>query len=124
MGMQVATSITMGSAVPAASQESARGRRVSLPMEQNTDSDRAEAAVSARQRSDSDVNQSTPDLQQINNNFDRRLQFVLDQESSDITVKVIDRQTDTVIKVLPPEELQRLNNGMREAIGVLFDTTI
>jgi len=129
MGMQVLTSM-MGSGALAAPQDPTSGRRMPLPIEQNTgsaqtDSGQAEAAISARQSAGSrDSNRVASDLEQINNNFDRRLQFVLDQESRDITVKVIDRQTDTVIKVLPPEELQRLNNVMGDTTGVLLDRTM
>jgi len=130
MGMQIATTMTMGSGAPAASQEPVRGRRMPSPMDQNTDSAQTdsgqlEAAVSASQRSESmDLDQTTSNIEQMNHAFDRRLQFVVDQESRDITVKVIDRETDTVIKVLPPEELQRLNNGIRETMGVLFNRTV
>jgi len=41
-----------------------------------------------------------------------------------VVVKVIDGETDKVIKVLPPEELQRLHVRIREAIGLLFDEKI
>ena len=122
MGMQIATSMTIGSGSPAVSQEATRGRRISSPIEQNADSGRTEMAMPRPEPID--LNQTTTELAQINNAFDRRLQFVLDQESSDITVKVIDRKTDTVIKVLPPEELQRLNSGIKDASGVLFDRTV
>jgi uncharacterized FlaG/YvyC family protein len=43
--------------------------------------------------------------------FDRRLQYVIDSKSNQITVNVIDRQTDKVVKVLPPETLQRLQSA-------------
>jgi len=125
MGMQIATSLTMGNAVPAAQQEPVRGRRMPPPMEQNADSGQVEAARQGGRNAGSiDLKQTTSNLEQISSAFDRRLQFVLDQDSSEITVKVIDRKTDTVIKVLPPEELQRLHNGIKEAIGVLVDRTV
>ena len=126
MDMQIATSLTMGNGIFSAAQELAlRGRRIPIS-EQDADRSQTGTLVqSSREDFESaNENQIIPDLGQINLTFDRRLQFVLDQESSEITVKVIDRETDTVIKVLPPEELQRLHNGMRETIGVLFDRTI
>jgi flagellar protein FlaG len=63
-------------------------------------------------------------LEQISLSFNRRLQFVVDHKSNEITVKVIDRATDKVIKVLPPEELQRLHSRIEETIGFLFDETV
>jgi flagellar protein FlaG len=62
--------------------------------------------------------------QRVNNIFNKRLQFVVDHESHDIIVKVIDRSTDKVIKVLPPEELQRLYDKIKETIGFFLDETV
>jgi len=126
MGMQIATSLAMGNAVPTAQQDPVRERRVPLPMEQNADIDRIETAPSGGRDSESmNLKQTTSEnLQQGSYAFGRKLQFVLDRDSSEITVKVIDRATDKVIKVLPPEELQRLHSGMREAVGVLVDRTV
>jgi flagellar protein FlaG len=66
----------------------------------------------------------TRNLEQISLSFNRRLQFVVDHKSNEITVKVIDKTTDKVIKVLPPEELQRLHSRIEETIGFLFDETV
>jgi flagellar protein FlaG len=49
---------------------------------------------------------------------------VVDHQSHEVTVKVIDSETDKVIKVLPPEELQRLHDRIRETIGFLFDERV
>jgi len=56
--------------------------------------------------------------------FNRKLQFVVDHNSHEVIVKVIDKDTDKVIKVLPPEELQRLHNNLKEHIGFLFDERV
>jgi flagellar protein FlaG len=66
----------------------------------------------------------TRNLEQISLSFNRRLQFVVDHQSNEVTVKVIDKTTDKVIKVLPPEELQRLHSRIEETIGFLFDQTV
>ena len=128
MGMQITTSLTTGSGALAAPQEQpAQGRRMSRPVEQR-DSGQTETALSGSRNPETTEsttsNQVIPSLEQMNLAFDRKLQFVLDQESSEITVKVIDKETDKVIKVLPPEELQRLHSGIREAIGFLVDRTV
>ncbi len=56
--------------------------------------------------------------------FNRKLQFVVDHNSHEVIVKVIDKDTDKVIKVLPPEELQRMHSDLRESIGFLFDELV
>ncbi|MDR2343483.1 MAG: flagellar protein FlaG [Spirochaetaceae bacterium] len=63
-------------------------------------------------------------LQKISLAFNKKLKFVINHESNEISVNVIDPDTDKVIKVLPPEELQRLHNKIEEAIGFLFDEKV
>jgi flagellar protein FlaG len=72
----------------------------------------------------SDIRKTTSDLEHISLAFNRRLKFVIDQESKEIIIKVIDNETDKVIKVLPPEELQRLHSRIRDTIGFLFDRMV
>ncbi|MDR2079221.1 MAG: flagellar protein FlaG [Treponema sp.] len=64
------------------------------------------------------------DIERISLAFNKKLQFVVDHQSHEVTVKVIDTETDKVIKVLPPEELQRLHNRIKETIGFLFDERV
>ena len=71
-----------------------------------------------------DLAQTTADLEKISLAFNRRLQFVVDRESEQILVKVIDNETDKVIRVLPPEELRRLHSRIRETLGFLFDSMV
>ena len=71
-----------------------------------------------------DIKTTTQDLERVSLAFNRRLKFVVDHESHDIIVKVIDTETDKVIKVLPPEELQKLHQRIRETIGFLFDQRV
>ena len=64
------------------------------------------------------------DLQQVSLAFNRKLKFEVNHDSNEILIKVIDSETDKVIKVLPPEELQRLHSRIRETMGFLFDEKI
>ena len=41
-----------------------------------------------------------------------------------IVIKVIDANTDKVIREIPSEEIQRLQARIRETVGLLFDETI
>jgi flagellar protein FlaG len=71
-----------------------------------------------------DIHRTASDLERISLAFNKKLQFVVDHQSHEVTVKVIDTVTDKVIKVLPPEELQRLHNKIRETMGFLFDESV
>jgi flagellar protein FlaG len=68
-----------------------------------------------------DIRAAVEDMEQVSMILNRKLKFHVDHESHDITVKVIDPETDKVIRILPPEELQRLHSRIRETIGLLFD---
>lgn len=56
--------------------------------------------------------------------FNKRLRFSINEELNQVVVKVIDSETDKVIKEIPPEELQRMHVRIREAIGLLIDEII
>jgi flagellar protein FlaG len=75
-----------------------------------------------------DIGLAAADIERVSLAMNRRLKFEVDHESHDVTVKVIDGETDKVIKVLPPEELQRLhdniNVSIEETIGFLFDERV
>jgi flagellar protein FlaG len=64
------------------------------------------------------------DIANIGQTFNKKLQFIVDSQSNEVIVKVIDKSTDKVIKVLPPEELQRLHRKLKETIGFLFNEQV
>ena len=64
------------------------------------------------------------DLERISFAMNKKLRFSVDHESHEIIVKVVDPETDKVVKILPPEELRRLHHKIKEAIGVIFNELI
>ena len=73
---------------------------------------------------DGELRRIATDISHIGQTLNRKLQFVVDQQSKEVLVKVIDKSTDKVIKVLPPEELQRLHRRLKETIGFLFNEKV
>jgi uncharacterized FlaG/YvyC family protein len=61
------------------------------------------------------------DLEKISLIYNRKLQFSFDKDFGDVVVKVVDGDTDKIIREIPPKELQNLHIRIREALGVLFD---
>ena len=53
--------------------------------------------------------------------YNKKLKYSIHEETQQVIVKVIDSETDKVIKEIPSEELQRLYSNMKEAIGLLVD---
>lgn len=75
------------------------------------------------------VSESTPpdlrtairDIQRVSEAFNRRLSFSINEKLGQVVVKVIDNDTDKVVREIPPTELQHVYERIREAIGLLFD---
>ncbi len=67
------------------------------------------------------VNEAIKKLKQAGDIFNRRLDFRVDEATKRIVVKVIDTETDKVIKEIPPEQLIRLAARIQEMIGLLVD---
>ena len=122
MGIQV-TSISMGSNI-AVQHEKPQEKPAPLPMEKVALKQADSYLPGTKKEQAPDIKQATLDLEHISLAFNRRLKFVVDHESKEIIVKVIDNETDKVIKVLPPEELQRLHSRIRETLGFLFDKMV
>jgi flagellar protein FlaG len=71
-----------------------------------------------------ELSKTAAELEKITLAFSKKLKFVIDQKTKEVIVKVIDPETDKVIKELPPEELQRLHVRIKEMIGLLFDEKV
>ena len=129
MGIQIASLAMNGPAYVEAQAETKSERRQEksspLPVERREAVVEAEAPLAGAQKAQTpDLKQTAAQLEQISLAFDRRLKFVIDQHSREVIIKVIDNETDKVIKELPPEELRRLHNRISETIGFLFDTMV
>jgi flagellar protein FlaG len=83
-----------------------------------------QASLNQETKKHAEIRATAQDLEHIGLAFNRKLKFVIDHESKEVTVKVIDSETDKVIKVLPPEELQRLHQRIRDTMGFLFDQKV
>jgi flagellar protein FlaG len=83
-----------------------------------------EAARAAQVAMNRDLGRAVDELRRVSQVFDRKLSFSYNEDLNQVIVKVIDRETDTVIKELPPDALQRVHMRIREAIGLLIDETV
>ena len=101
-------------------------REVQLQDAQQAARVRAAAAAKAQQKQKQAVDPEIylKDILTITSIFNRKLKFSINRELNQVIVKVIDGETDKVIKEIPPEALQRLHSRMRETIGLLIDEEI
>jgi flagellar protein FlaG len=75
-------------------------------------------------QTDANIFKTVSQIQDISNMFDRKLQFSVSKELNEVIVKVIDSNTDKVIREIPSAELQKLQIRIKEALGLLFDESI
>ena len=73
---------------------------------------------------DKDIKETLRNLEKIISQFNRRFKISLDENINRIVVKVIDAETDKIIKEIPPEEIQHLLANLKEMMGLLVDERI
>ena len=73
---------------------------------------------------DIDIRETLENLEKLISQFNRRYKFVADDSIDRIVVKVIDKETDKVIKEIPPVEIQHLLARLREMMGLLVNEKI
>ena len=83
-----------------------------------------ETQARAAKLSNEEIRQVLREIQSASRAFNKRLSFRYHEELDQVVVKVIDRETDKVIKELPPSELQRVHLRIREALGLLIDEVV
>jgi flagellar protein FlaG len=79
------------------------------------------AAARAAETTPVDLQTAIRDIQRVSEAFNRRLSFSINEKLGQVVVKVIDNDTDKVVREIPPTELQHVYERIREAIGLLFD---
>jgi flagellar protein FlaG len=81
----------------------------------------AKAAAAMAASTPAELRTAIHDLQRVSEAFNRRLSFSINEKLGQVVVKVIDNDTDKVVREIPPTELQHVYERIREAIGLLFD---
>jgi flagellar protein FlaG len=60
-------------------------------------------------------------INELVHELQRELHFAVDGQSGETVIKVVDRETEEVVRQIPSEEVLRLRQRLEEAAGVLFD---
>lgn len=55
---------------------------------------------------------------------DTHLEFQVSEETGQTVVKVVNTDSKEVVRQIPPESLNRINNRMNQMRGLLFETTV
>lgn len=120
--MSMEISGILGSAGHATQNTTDQQHRAAIPI---TDSGEAPQSSETRiQAQNQGIDTVLKELESISSALNRRLKFSVNRELQQVVVQVVDRETDKVIKELPPEGIQRLYAKMQEALGMLIDEEI
>lgn len=76
------------------------------------------------QTTEPNIQSAIQDLEQVSLAFNKKLQFSINKKLEEVVVKVVDMETDTVIREIPSRELQVIHERIKDAIGLLLDERI
>lgn len=68
-----------------------------------------------------DIQAILNDLTGLSATLNKKLSFSMNEKLDQVVVKVIDADTEEVIKEIPPSEIQHVHERIREVLGILFD---
>jgi flagellar protein FlaG len=71
-----------------------------------------------------DVQEMVEALKDLTDTLQTKLNFSVDEGTNNIVVKVIDKDTDKVIRQIPPEELLELQEKMQDLTGFLLSNIV
>lgn len=70
-----------------------------------------------------DIREATGILNEVVKIFNEKVSFDIHEDTGKMFVKVLDTQTDTVIRTIPPKEILDLSAKLQRLVGIILDTT-
>ncbi len=77
-----------------------------------------------RMRNKEEITEVVDSLHEFVNMVQTKLNFSVQEETNNIVVRVIDRETDEIIRQIPAEEIMKVQARMQELSGILFDKNV
>lgn len=116
----VSADITMMSELKQVASSSANTKRV----ESQASEQKSEGPGNPVKLTREDVEDMVEALEDFADSVQTRLNFTIDDDTDDVVVKIMDKETDEVIKQFPAEELLELREKMQDLSGLLFSTNV
>lgn len=82
----------------------------------------AEKQNSQQQQRTDDLRDKVAQLNDYMQNMNRNLQFSVDDSSGDTVIKVIDSETEEVVRQIPSEEILEARHAAEKYRGILLET--
>ena len=87
-------------------------------------SSKIKAKKTRDQSVDVDIRETIKNLEKVAAQFNRRFDISVNESINRIVVKVIDTQTDKIVKEIPPREIQHLLARLYDMIGLFVNESI
>lgn len=71
-----------------------------------------------------EVDAVVTDLNKVAQDLQRDLLFSVDENSGGTIVKVVDKETDEVIREIPSKEIREIKARLEEAVGLIFQESV
>ena len=84
----------------------------------NADAEKTKDAK-PNQRVESDINKFVDELNHMVQNSRRSLKFSVDDRSGEVIVRVVDAETDEIVRQIPAEEALKLARRFDDSLGTL-----
>lgn len=84
----------------------------------------AESKVERHQLDGDALRAITKNLNDVMNTFNKGLRFEVNEKIDALYVKIINKDTDEVIKTIPSEEVLRMMERMQSALGMILDAQV
>lgn len=94
------------------------------PREEKTHAETAKADVKRNQPQEETLRVITEQLNDVMSAFNKGLRFEVNEKIDALYVKIINKDTDEVIKTIPSEEVLRMMERMHSALGMILDTEV
>jgi uncharacterized FlaG/YvyC family protein len=78
-------------------------------------------------KKESDLKEIQDTLEKVNKSLNIKniaLNYSVDEKTKDIVIKVVEKDSDRVIRQIPPEQVLKLRGRIKELLGVIFDENI
>ena len=69
-----------------------------------------------------DTKEAVERVEELARHFNRKIHLEVEEELDMVIVKVVDSETDEVIRQIPPKELVELSKNAKNLTGLLIDT--
>jgi flagellar protein FlaG len=71
-----------------------------------------------------EVDTVVTELNSMAQNMHRELLFSVDEKSGDTIIKVLDKETDEVIREIPSKEMREVKARLQETVGIIFKDSV